>query len=445
MTNLISILYEITRYERETGESLPSSQEQIIKYEEQGGYFIHFSNVPRIGLYIVNKYNTPIGFYAYPLDRKKMADFAVDRPYAIIFKPKPEAKILDTKKYGEGDYKADVDELVDMGYSLDDINEAARNARRPRPAGKIWNVTRVLSGSDKKTDDDSAKRGGGPTGKWSMLLKKLGYDGVNDDCFSIIHPAEPCQAVFFDTGKLDLIKILDMKGTGIKYKSDLFEPENQDLKQAANSKTSPKRLAMLAKSKNNQVRRNVARNPNTSPETLRDLANPEIESNEDVREYVYSNPNCPPDILTAVAESSDGSLDRIIAENPNTPPETLRKLATKGRGDNFWLRRSVVGNENCPPDILSDLAKNDPELYVRVVAISNPSIPVEALEFLANDTEKQIRMNVAKNEKTPRDILIKLSKDPSHFVSDAAERTLKKLGITEALIMQKVFNKLLGY
>jgi hypothetical protein len=439
------ILFEATRYERETGESLPRSQEQIIKYEEQGGYFIRFSNAPRIGLDIVNKYDTPIGFYAYPLNRKKMADFAVDRPYAIIFKPKPEAKLLDTRKYSESDYKADVDKLVDMGYSLDDINEAARKAKRQRPAGKIWNVTRVLSGSDKQVADPSTTRGGGPTGKWSMLLRKLGYDGVNDDCFSVIHHDEPCQVVFFDTGKIDLIKVLDMKGTGIKFKSDLFEPENKDLKQAADPKTSPKRLAMLAKSKNDQVRKSVAKNPSTLPETLRDLANPEIESNQAVREFVYSNPNCPLEILTAAAESSNGRLDILIAENPSSPPEVLRKLATKGGVDNSQLRQSVVGNENTPPDILSDLAKNDEVLYVRVEAISNPKIPVETLVLLATDKEMQVRWNVAKNEKTPRKTLIELSKDPEVFVSSSAKQTLKNLGITEALIMQKVFNKLLGY
>ena len=135
---------EVTRFEKETGVSLPNWQQQIIGYEKKG-YYIHFSYFPKLGLYLTNKYNTPIGFYAYPLDRSKMAGFATNRPYAVIFKPKPSAKILQLKDYSESDLKADIDKLVKMGWSIDIINAAAADARNKSPGGKIWNITRVLS------------------------------------------------------------------------------------------------------------------------------------------------------------------------------------------------------------------------------------------------------------------------------------------------------------
>ena len=443
MFKLTSILYEATRYKEETGESFPRWQDQIIKYEEKGGYFIHFSNVPRMNLYIVNKYNTPIGFYAYPLDRDKMSSFAVERPYAIIFKPKPEAKILEIKTYSESDYKADVDKLVDMGYPLEDIEKAAKEARSKKPAGKLWNVTRMLSGTYSIDDEPERTRGGGTTGKWSMLLKKLGYDGANDDCYGVIHPNESCQAVFFDTAKLDLVKIVDLKSAKISNQSDLFSTESRMELQAYDKKMSSKRLAFLAKSDNVRIRAGVAANENTSPEVLLALAK---DKNSTVRLGVLGNPKAPPEVLTAAATSEDEYERMKVAENPNTPPEVLRNLANPK--ESYRIRRNVSFNENTPPDVLSELAKNDTEMFVRVGALSNSKIPVETLVFLANDTDTQVRLGVAKNRKTPEKILIELSKDTDRFVSNYAKRTLEDLGklaVTESLILQKVFRKLLEH
>lgn len=256
--NLKSIIklavMEAVRYKKETGEDLPNWQEELNEYESKKEYFVHFSHVPRMALYVVNKFDTPIGFYAYPLEFSKMRDFAIERPYAIIVKPRPESRMLDLKTYTEDQYYNDIDKLKNK-YKLNDeeIEEWEMDARVQSPAGFIWNVTRRISidspsaiteaytmpappessemprvrkplspehqlRRDKyvdkvlnsyrpiKTDD----RGGGHTGKWSVILNKvLGYDGVMDDCLKIIHTSEPCQAVFFNTTAVDLIKIIN--------------------------------------------------------------------------------------------------------------------------------------------------------------------------------------------------------------------------------------------
>ena len=93
MIKLSEILFEENKYKKETGEKLPNWQEKLKTYEASKEYFVHFSNVPRVALYIINKFDTPIGFYAYPLDFNKMENFAVSRPYAIVFKTKPDAKM----------------------------------------------------------------------------------------------------------------------------------------------------------------------------------------------------------------------------------------------------------------------------------------------------------------------------------------------------------------
>ena len=253
MIKLSEILFEDSKYEKETGEKLPNWQDKLKTYEASKDYFVHFSNVPRIALYIVNKFDTPIGFYAYPLDFNKMENFAVSRPYAIVFKTKPDAKILDLKKYSASQYASDLAKLKDK-YIINDtqVNYWEAKARVQSPAGFLWNITRILSiegipntvteaynipdpnaeprarkqlstAEQEKRDKyisklfksyiptDPDAKGGGSTGKWTMILNKvLGYDGVIDDCLKIIHYSEPCQTVFFNTNIIDIKDIVQI-------------------------------------------------------------------------------------------------------------------------------------------------------------------------------------------------------------------------------------------
>jgi uncharacterized protein YjbI with pentapeptide repeats len=253
MIKLYEILFEETRHKKETGENLPNWQEKLKEYEAYKEFFVHFSNVPRANLYIINKFDTPIGFYAYPLDFSKMKNFAVDRPYAIVFKTKPNAKILDLENYNETQYASDLAKLkTKYKISDEEIEKWELDARERSPAGFIWNVTRnlsfegassavteaynatdsnaeprvrkTLSPTEKQKRDkyvsrilgsyqptDPGAKGGGQTGKWSVILNKiLGYDGVIDNCLGIIHFSEPCQAVFFNTNMIDIQDIIQI-------------------------------------------------------------------------------------------------------------------------------------------------------------------------------------------------------------------------------------------
>ena len=253
MIKLSEILFEETRHKKETGEDLPNWQEKLKEYEAYKEFFVHFSNVPRANLYIINKYDTPIGFYAYPLDFSKMKDFAVDRPYAIVFKLKPNAKILDLENYNETQYASDLAKLkTKYKISDEEIEKWELDARERSPAGFIWNVTRnlsfegassavteaynatdsnaeprvrkKLSPTEKQKRDkyvsrilgsyqptDPGAKGGGETGKWSVILNKiLGYDGVIDNCLGIIHYSEPCQSVVFNTNMIDIQDIIQI-------------------------------------------------------------------------------------------------------------------------------------------------------------------------------------------------------------------------------------------
>ena len=253
MIKLSEILFEENKYKKETGENLPNWQEKLKEYEAYKEFFVHFSNVPRANLYIINKFDTPIGFYAYPLDFSKMKDFAVDRPYAIVFKLKPNAKILDLENYNETQYASDLAKLkTKYKISDEEIEKWELDARERYPAGFIWNVTRnlsfegassavteaynatdsnaeprvrkKLSPTEKQKRDkyvsrilgsyqptDPGAKGGGETGKWSVILNKiLGYDGVIDNCLGIIHYSEPCQSVVFNTNMIEIQDIIQI-------------------------------------------------------------------------------------------------------------------------------------------------------------------------------------------------------------------------------------------
>jgi uncharacterized protein YjbI with pentapeptide repeats len=251
------MLLEATRFKRETGQDVITPQERLLKYERErgGGYFVHFSNVPRMGLFLQNKYGTPIGFYGYPLKAAKMRDFAVNRPYQIVFKPKPEAKILDLKKYTEEDLERDLVKLSRDPVAIAAVEERGHGfqfwvdrmkgmARVKSPGGHLWAITRLMSQADKadafvskvgkvgpgpdpknpNPKRDLPRKGGGPTGAWTMMFRRLGYDGVVDSAGQgIIHPAERYQGVFFDTTKMDLIEIVERKKKHyVSKKEELF-------------------------------------------------------------------------------------------------------------------------------------------------------------------------------------------------------------------------------
>lgn len=488
MINLTSILYEADRYKKEMAEDLPRWQDKIIAYEKEGGYFIHFSLYPRIGLYLVNKFNTPIGFYAYPLNKEKLANFALDRPYAIIFKPKPEMKILELKKYSESDYEADIKKLVDMGNSLDVIKKAASRAKYKTPAGKIWNITRVLSGAAKVKDqvlkEEEERVGGGPTGKWTVLLKKLGYDGVNDDCLSIIHPAEKCQAVFFSTSKLDLIEIIDITKKNIKGKEELFalSPERifslpiekaiAELEASrssrelvsANKRTPPNLLRYLANRHNKadfhnsnwEIIKNVVINPSTPLDVLLQIANGDV---PDQLELLLQNPNTKtsPEIIQALLENEWAyNAHRNMAEGIEgiTTPELLRALVVSASNtpDDVTLI-NVAANELTPTDVLDSLVEHPSTARLPFyIAANKKTLPETLAKIATTSNAEDVLTAVVNNNNTPVANLEALTKSNLKKVADAAAKKIEKLSkktkkkvTKEGLIVKKFFEKLFTY
>ncbi|MEM2542068.1 MAG: HEAT repeat domain-containing protein, partial [Candidatus Korarchaeum sp.] len=76
-------------------------------------------------------------------------------------------------------------------------------------------------------------------------------------------------------------------------------------------------------------------------------------------------------------------------KNPRTPKEVLMKLMRE-----HWMVRRAVA--------------------------SNPNVPEELIEKLANDEDWEVRWAIAKNPKTPMRLLTKLANDENEYVRKEA-------------------------
>jgi hypothetical protein len=202
-----STLSEATKYRKEKGENLPRWEEKLKKYKEyqrhdpiNNNYYVHFADIEKVGINPTNVYNTPTGFYAYPING--ISKFATDRQNIIIFKVKNPEKILDLKNYSIEHFQKDIQKLLQIfqnSLTREKINELIKDDfERERfetksYGGCLWRITRILSKNQNN---------------WTRILLSLGYDGVEDKKQYIIHPNEPRQAVFFRTPNLEIVDIL---------------------------------------------------------------------------------------------------------------------------------------------------------------------------------------------------------------------------------------------
>jgi hypothetical protein len=108
----------------------------------------------KIGINPKTNYNTPVGIYCYPVDyvlKKFVNDvpFAAKRPYLYVVKAR--GNVLDLHTYSQEDYDKDAAKLRAMNLMSDtqfqEMQLLADSTSTSRtPGGKIWNLTRLLSG-----------------------------------------------------------------------------------------------------------------------------------------------------------------------------------------------------------------------------------------------------------------------------------------------------------
>ena len=103
--------------------------------------------------------------------------------------------------------------------------------------------------------------------------------------------------------------------------------------------------------------------------------------------------------------SLDSQVEQVkapeeLAKDPNTPPETLREL---GQDENIDIRMTVAANPGIPLDLAQSFIDEDDEWIRMNVARYTPHL--EILKKLAVDEAALVRGAVAKNSNTPPDLL----------------------------------------
>lgn len=80
-----------------------------------------------------------------------------------------------------------------------------------------------------------------------------------------------------------------------------------------------------------------------------------------------------------------------IAHDPNTRPSVLESLIND---QDTYIRGLVAANPSCPLRLLEQLA-DDPQFHVRQAVINNPNVPDELLNKLFDDPDPSVRMSAA--------------------------------------------------
>lgn len=105
------------------------------------------------------------------------------RPYIYVFKWGGKGTYLpDMASYSDQDWNNDYIKILKLYPNSEHIiQKAIQETNITGAIGKLWNVTRVISGDSKK---------------WNTLFRKLGYSGFNDINNGPYHQSEYKQAVF---------------------------------------------------------------------------------------------------------------------------------------------------------------------------------------------------------------------------------------------------------
>ena len=132
--------------------------------------------------------------------------------------------------------------------------------------------------------------------------------------------------------------------------------------------------------------------------------------------------------LSLSNERYDDVCSELVRKTASTT--TLKIFA---KSDHWCIRVSVAENTKTPKEVLMQLAKDDEWQVRKAVAKRSSSVTlVEVLAELANDKSDGVREAVAENAHTPKEILLKMVEDEDRWVRQGIADNLN--APTEALI-----------
>jgi hypothetical protein len=132
---------------------------------------------------------------------------------------------------------------------------------------------------------------------------------------------------------------------------------------------------------------------------------------EEVFRALSRNPNTPKEILHTILRSLSASSDHgsrcSAASNASTPSDCLAVLT---KDESFVVREYALWNAATPPENRTDAIKTaDPAPQIRAKVARNTASSPEVLALLANDADLEVQRTVARNRRTPQDVLVALA------------------------------------
>ncbi len=144
------------------------------------------------------------------------------------------------------------------------------------------------------------------------------------------------------------------------------------------------------------------------------LIAPSTDSTEEARQ-VAKNPNTSPDLLRELSASKDAITCKYVAANPNTPTDVLLELGSEFPEqllDNPIFSLLLLENPN--------LVNQMPSMTL-VSLLKQERVPIFFLERAASNWNEEVHLAVAINAQTPKAVLEKLVQSPYREVSEAAQ------------------------
>lgn len=203
-------------YKRNTGLNF-DVKDDILKYvndKSTPDYYFTMTSINKVGINPRSPYDTPIGIYTYPLNSKyyKMLigdslPFVSEASHCTILKLIDSGLLVvsDKKTLGRltekqnDDLKKKATQILYPDISEQEMNDCIESAdvsnihRLKNFDAQLFGFTYILTKEQ------------GPVA-WNSLLRKLGFNVVQDPGYGIIHPSEPEQCVFLNKNACKIIE-----------------------------------------------------------------------------------------------------------------------------------------------------------------------------------------------------------------------------------------------
>ena len=190
--------------------------EELQEYYDNRNIYISFRNIDKIGINPQSYHaSTPNAIYTYPLkliwndfdhqNKKIKVPYAGEHSYIYVIRPVNPSKCLNLRKYSESDFQKDLEKIKNnKKFNLEKIDFYLNNINKKKtikPGEKIWYLTQKLSTIKKNLNFNF----------WNRIFKDLDYDYILDSGDSIIDGGEPIQALFLDSSKIKIVKVIYKK------------------------------------------------------------------------------------------------------------------------------------------------------------------------------------------------------------------------------------------